>query len=621
MTKTLMSRFSLDAIYPDLMVSHLPKGKLYSRQRRLPRLPVPDLDHTLEHYLYWLKPFLDLRVFQRTKKLVGHFRRNEGPLLQSRLLSLSAEEGCYNWLYLLWLESYLEGRNPLPVSTNVFYRMEHVDCPPESRQASRATALVVGVLKFYRSLLRGDLEPDAERGHPLCMSQYLNLFGSCRIPLPRQDGLSVTSLSHKRKQREIVVFRKGHLFFLPVMDRWGNPLSYPEIFGGIWELLSRDLSPGPGTGLLTTLPRDQWAGWRARMISSHPENAEIMRRMEEAPFVLCLDDQGAKDDESISWAFFLGQCENRWFDKTLQFIVLPDGEAGLNMEHSLVDGSPNARLLASIKTSPVRFRSDLGRGIPLARQMNFIIDAELARVIEHSRRTLPGLRRRVSLRVLRFNNFGRERIRNWWVSPDASIQMAIQLAQCRLFGRCQMAYEAVMTRRFLFGRTEAMRPLTGEALRFIGAMQESSPREYRVALFREACEAHVRRIEMCKEGLGVDRHLFGLLQVFRRYGEEIGLERTPNIFMDRGWKVLNHNRVSTSTTSSVGLVLAGYAPVVSNGFGLRYMTKPEAINFNITVRSLYAGLLDRMVEELEKVLMELDGLFAPGDSDAPSAFV
>lgn len=611
MTKPFLFHPSFFALFPDLSSPHRPPGRAFSFQNQLPRLPVPDLEHTLDCYITWLEPFLETAFFQKTRQVVAHFRRAEGIILQDRLVSWAEEAGCPNWLYLMWLESYLEGRDPLPVTSNVFYRMERVDCPPESRQASRAASILVGALDFYRSVLRGNIEPDLERGYPLCMSQYLNLFGSCRIPALRRDDVRVTSLGEKKEQREIALFRKGHLFFMPVMDRRGNPLSYPELFAGIWELLSRDLPPGPGAGAFTALPRDRWACIRRQMLTSYPENEEIFSRLERAPFVLCLDDAEAGDDESLSRAFFLGQCENRWFDKTLQFIVLPDGEAGLNMEHSLIDGSPNARLLRKIMASTVPPHSDMSRIIPMARQTDFALDPVLEEKAVWARRAFHGLGRGTSLRVLRFNDFGREGMRNCWVSPDAFVQMAIQLAQFRVFGRCHMAYEAVMTRRFLFGRTEAMRPVTPQALQFIRAMEQGEDREVCIKVFREACEEHVARIQMCKEGLGVDRHLYGLLQVFRREGEILNIKRCPAIFMDKGWKLLNHNRISTSTTSSVGLVLAGYAPVVQNGFGVRYMTKPEAINFNVTARSGHQGDLDRMVCELERALGDIAGLFVP----------
>ena len=31
---------------------------------------------------------------------------------------------------------------------------------------------------------------------------------------------------------------------------------------------------------------------------------------------------------------------NRWFDKTIQFVVNPDGAVGVNYEHSPADGFP-----------------------------------------------------------------------------------------------------------------------------------------------------------------------------------------------------------------------------------------------------------------------------------------
>ena len=45
---------------------------------------------------------------------------------------------------------------------------------------------------------------------------------------------------------------------------------------------------------------------------------------------------------------------NRFYDKTLQFIVLPDGNAGFLGEHAIADGAPTLRMCAEI--------------LPLARQ-------------------------------------------------------------------------------------------------------------------------------------------------------------------------------------------------------------------------------------------------------------
>lgn len=52
------------------------------------------------------------------------------------------------------------------------------------------------------------------------------------------------------------------------------------------------------------------------------------------------------------------------------------------------------------------------------------------------------------------------------VSPDAFIQMALQVTYLKNSGRLALTYEAAMTRLYLEGRTETVRSLTLEAAEF-----------------------------------------------------------------------------------------------------------------------------------------------------------
>lgn len=56
------------------------------------------------------------------------------------------------------------------------------------------------------------------------------------------------------------------------------------------------------------------------------------------------------------------------------------------------------------------------------------------------------------------------------LSPDAYIQMAMQLAWYRTRGSFTATYETALTRLFLHGRTETIRTLTSESRRFVLAM-------------------------------------------------------------------------------------------------------------------------------------------------------
>lgn len=60
------------------------------------------------------------------------------------------------------------------------------------------------------------------------------------------------------------------------------------------------------------------------------------------------------------------------------------------------------------------------------------------------------------------------------ISPDAYIQMALQLAYYRDAGKFNLTYEASMTRLFREGRTETVRPCTIESSKWVKAMEDET---------------------------------------------------------------------------------------------------------------------------------------------------
>ena len=53
------------------------------------------------------------------------------------------------------------------------------------------------------------------------------------------------------------------------------------------------------------------------------------------------------------------------------------------------------------------------------------------------------------------------------MSPDAYLQLALQLAYFMDEGKFALTYEASMTRLYLAGRTETVRPLTEDSCAFV----------------------------------------------------------------------------------------------------------------------------------------------------------
>lgn len=100
------------------------------------------------------------------------------------------------------------------------------------------------------------------------------------------------------------------------------------------------------------------------------------------------------------------------------------------------------------------------------------------------------------------------------LSPDAYIQMGLQLAYHRDQGKFSLTYEASMTRLFREGRTETVRPCTIESAAWVKSMDNPaiSPLE-RKRLLNEACARHQVGYQDAMCGRGVDRHLFCLYVV------------------------------------------------------------------------------------------------------------
>jgi carnitine O-acetyltransferase len=188
------------------------------------------------------------------------------------------------------------------------------------------------------------------------------------------------------------------------------------------------------------------------------------------------------------------------------------------------------------------------------------------------------------------------------VSPDAFVQMGFQLAFFTLTGETASTYESVDTKRFLHGRTEAMRSVSDESVAFVRAVRGPRRSTDAADLLRAAIDRHVDRLARCKEGRGVDRHLLGLHRMVRPD------EEAPAIFTDPGYRTLTRSVLSTSALpSSPGVALTCFGPVVDEGFGLSYTVHDDT---TVCVVTNFHGLAGPFAQELRRSLEKMDALLA-----------
>uniref|UniRef100_A0A8C5PMK1 Choline O-acetyltransferase n=1 Tax=Leptobrachium leishanense TaxID=445787 RepID=A0A8C5PMK1_9ANUR len=166
---------------------------------------------------------------------------------------------------------------------------------------------------------------------------------------------------------------------------------------------------------------------------------------------------------------------NRWYDKPMQFVVGRDGVCGTICEHSPFDGIVLVQcteyLLKYMKNSPKKLvRADSVSELPAPRRLRWKCSPEIQGYLGSSAEKLQRLVNNLDFTVYKFKNHGKEFIKKQRMSPDAYIQVSLQLAFYKCHGKLVPTYESASIRRFQMGRVENIRSSTTEVLSFVRAM-------------------------------------------------------------------------------------------------------------------------------------------------------
>ncbi len=543
------------------------KGPMLRFEDSLPRLPVPTLEETAKRYLKSVHPLLNKDEFEHTKKAVADFVKPDGvgEALQKKLLARRDDPKHKSWIYEWWNDAaYLSYRDPVVPYVSYFY--SHRDDRRRRNPAKRAAALTSAVLEFKKQVDGGTLEPEYMKRRPISMDSYQWMFNGCRVPAKSIDHPVKYS---PKDNKHIVVIRKNQ-FFKVMHETGGKQLNTSELeqqFRKIYEKAEKS----PAVGILTTENRDIWAAARKTLIEANAANRATLQAIESSSFIVCLDDATPVTLEERAHQYWHGDGSNRWFDKPLQFIINDNGTSGFMGEHSMMDGTPTHRLNDYVNmltfTDKLDFnnptiRSDLPDPQPLKFHVDKAVQAEISRATTDFQ-TVIGEH---ELRVQAYQGYGKGMIKKFKCSPDAYVQLTIQLAYHKMYGKNRPTYESAATRRFQQGRTETCRTVSDDSVAFCDAMADPSiPPEKCAELFRKAVDAHVQYISDAADGKGVDRHLFGLKKLL---GEG---EQVPAIFMDPAFAYSGKWYLSSSQLSSEYFNGYGWSQVIDEGWGIAYM--------------------------------------------------
>ena len=487
------------------------------------------------------------------------------------------------------------------------------------------------------------------------MYQYSRIFGTSRIPT--ENGCII---AQDPTAKHIVVICRGQFYWFDVLDDNSDTIMTEKDIAVNLQAIVEDAQQTSiqeaargALGVLTTENRKVWAGMRDVLTREEgSNNADCLSIVDSALFLLCLDytePQTSYDlcmnmlcgTNEIEKGVQVGTCTNRWYDK-LQIIVCKNGSAGINFEHTGVDGHTILRMASDVYTDTIlRFARTINGQAPslwassspdpskrdpdsfgdvstIPHKLEWDMLPELKTALRFAETRLADLIQQNEFRTLEFGGYGKNFMTSMSFSPDAFVQMAFQAAYYGLYGRVECTYEPAMTKLFLHGRTEAIRTVTTEVIDFVRTFWADNPASQKIEALRKACQRHTAITRECAKAQGQDRHLYALYCVWQRgvigmnedgteaitngtqqleddsspieaveaegHQESNDKRRNqarssiPSIFSDPGWDRLNTTILSTSNCGNPSLRHFGFGPVSSDGFGIGYIIKDDSVS-------------------------------------------
>lgn len=582
-------------------------GPLWAGQNSLPSLPVPPLEQTLQKYLRTTIPHqTDASLIATEQAVQSALKGPDAEIfskLQERLLQRAKDpESDKNWLAAWWNDTaYMGYRDPVVPYVSYFY--VHRDDKSRKTGTKRASSQIKAMLQFRKLVESEQLTPDKGKAGPMCSGSYPWMFNSVRIPQPSND---IAKKYDASKYNHLVVARNGHFYEFDLYEG-GQELSAGEIESQLERIVAHAPSKVDlPIGALTSNNRDKWTHSREALLKvggvGGEQNKASLERIESGVILLCLDELKPVSTEDRSWNLWFGDGKNRFYDKQ-QLIITDNGKAGYMGEHSTMDGTPTLRMNDFVLSALAAKKIDLGsssRSLSEPKTISFAIDRNIENLIKESVKDFEQLKAKHDLAILDFSGYGKGAIKKFKCSPDAWVQMTIQLAYYKMMGKPCPTYESAQTRKFKWGRTETIRSASVESLEFVQAMEsEDASDEERYEKFQKATKQHLAYAAAAADGQGVDRHLFGLKKLLKE-GEKV-----PQLFKDEAYAKTSNWQLSTSQISSESFDAWGYGEVTPDGFGCAYAIKEDALTFTLTSLKLGASDLRHYINEAALELRDM----------------
>ncbi|CAB3398206.1 unnamed protein product [Caenorhabditis bovis] len=572
------------------------RATFFSYQGVLPWLIPPRVSDTVTKYLATMKPILDDAEYAELSDQAREFEATIAPGLQNKLWMkwLISKNYLSDW----WKEVvYMRYRDSL-IRTNVGCA-DVIYQKTTNIQAARASFVTLNRQHFCSDIFeKNKMKPVSLGGIPLCAQQYAEYYRTLRIPCETSDKMiRLPPANH------IAVYHKGCWYKIDIFHgrRMVNPAELEKTFQAIID--DNKHVPQKGEKLLSALtcgPRELWARIRRDKFSSGV-NHESLSFIENSLEIVFLDDEERYFDENDASKYgreyaraLTGDGYMLWCDKPSVYIFSKNGRFSSNAEHSPCDAMVYVQVCEYVKYHE-EFDKPYGPDghcvgsiefVPKATRMCWDFDQETLDAIDEAYASSKKVADDFSNSNIVFTDYGKDFMKKAKVSPDAYIQMALQMAYFIDQGKFEQTYEPAVMRLFKEGRTETVRSCSIKSCDFVKTMLDNNASsKQKLAKLKEACDHHQDYYRTAMAGKGVDRHLFALYVVARYYG--IDSPFLANVF-SKDWKL------STSQTPQHQMV--EYAKVLNKDPSLFWpaggFSCPDGSNYGVCYTIASTG--DRM---------------------------
>jgi carnitine O-acetyltransferase len=397
------------------------------------------------------------------------------------------------------------------------------------------------------------------------MNQYRRLFGITRVPKANRDLILGEHPSHSK---HIILLIKDQVFVVFVYSEDGKRLRLQDIAKQFQNCVDsvQKLKLLPPICVLGGQDRDAWAADYDYLVRLDKKNLASMNWIQTALFAVSLDHRIVPHDvTSLAKNVFHGfDGHNRWSDKSLNIVVTNDGRLGVHGEHSPCDALIPAQLVDfAVQREPAQDppNASSNPSIRPSFRLEFVIDSKIQESLVRAQSFVNDLIQDSDVAVMHYSGYGSDFIKTAKVSPDAYIQMCLQLTFFRIHGYTCGVYETASTRKYLHGRTETCRSHTVEQKAFVRVFESQATPSEKYKALQTACKAHIDYIQMASNGFGVDRHLLGL-KLCLKEGESHEIFTHPVFAQSQKWQL------STSALfSGDRLIGTGFGTVYPDGYG------------------------------------------------------